>query len=239
MAGPVGRIDPGRPRQSLRHGERGRRYCGGRRRLQDLARGKYRVLHKFNGNDGSQPSGELLPDGQGNFYGVTSRGTTQNRGEVYKMAPDGSVTAVYVFSGDADGYVASGALIADEAGNLYGTTQYGGSMAIGIVYKVALNGTETILHDFKGFRDRDGGKPGGLMFQIGALYGTTGSFRAREGGKFFRIDADGTFEILVSLRDRDRRGCLPNSSLVMGMDGALYGTDESGGKSDTYGAIFN
>jgi uncharacterized repeat protein (TIGR03803 family) len=72
-----------------------------------------------------------------------------------------------------DGQFPHSPLIADSAGNLYGTTSEGGTYGLGVVYKVTPAGTESVLHSFKG--GSDGATPyGGLAFDSsGNLLGTT------------------------------------------------------------------
>src|SRR5579862_564503 len=109
--------------------------------------------HQFQGTpDGSNPSGGLISDGAGNFYGTTSGGGRNTCalsapfcGTVFKMTrgSDGSWTGsvIYRFKGGSDGAAPSGNLIFDQAGNLYGTTVTGGNDEVcngegcGTVYK--------------------------------------------------------------------------------------------------------
>lgn len=80
-------------------------------------------------------------------------------------------------------------MIADSAGNLYGTTYAGGANGKGTVFKIAPDGTETILHAF-GANATDGQNPvGGLVVDsAGNLYGTTVGGGAYGGGTVFKID---------------------------------------------------
>ena len=65
-----------------------------------------------------------------------------------------------------------GGLIRDSTGNLYGTTFYGGASDMGVVFKLDMTGTETVLHNFAG---PDGANPqAGLIGDpAGHLFGTT------------------------------------------------------------------
>jgi hypothetical protein len=93
---------------------------------------KEKVLYSFQGgsNDGSVPVGGIVFDKQGNLYGATSDG-----GMVYQLAPPAkpggtwTETVLYVFQGNTsgDGATPEGGLVIDSAGNLYGTTAYGGT----------------------------------------------------------------------------------------------------------------
>jgi uncharacterized repeat protein (TIGR03803 family) len=121
-------------------------------------------------------------DGAGNLYGTTSAGGGTFGGVVFKLAPDGTETVLYSFcsqSGCADGSDPEAGLIMDGAGNLYGTTYSGGSAGFagrGVVFRLAPDGTETVLYSFCSQSNcADGSYPeaGLIMDGAGNLYGTT------------------------------------------------------------------
>jgi uncharacterized repeat protein (TIGR03803 family) len=128
-------------------------------------------------------------------------------------------------------------LIADKAGNLYGTTQIGGKANKGVVFKHAPDGTETVLYSFKG--DADGSRPSGplSMDQNGNLYGT-----AAEGGKagvgvVFKITPDGTETVLHSFSGGSADGAYPGGGVAIGANNILYGTTGAGGQGNL-GTVF-
>ncbi len=98
------------------------------------------VLHAFNGADGESPSSSLLEDGSGDLYGTTPYGGAQSQGVVFKLSPPAAGQTAWTervlrsFNG-ADGASPS-SLIADGAGNLYGTTTFGGRENAGVVFKL-------------------------------------------------------------------------------------------------------
>ncbi|HVN07199.1 MAG TPA: choice-of-anchor tandem repeat GloVer-containing protein, partial [Bryobacteraceae bacterium] len=95
------------------------------------------VLYSFTGGaDGGYPSG-LFRDPAGNLYGTTSQGGIGNYGVVYKLDTAGHQTVLYTFTGGTDGRSPDAGLIADPAGNLYGTAGYGGAKSSGVVFKIA------------------------------------------------------------------------------------------------------
>jgi uncharacterized repeat protein (TIGR03803 family) len=97
---------------------------------------------------------------------------------VFQLDPSGTLTVLYNFTGGSDG-ANPHALIADAAGNLYGTTQNGGAPAscpggCGTVFQLTPSGTLNVLHIFTG---SDGASPPAGLSLIadaaGNLYGTT------------------------------------------------------------------
>lgn len=121
------------------------------------------TLYSFAGlSDGARPTGSLIADAQSNLYGTTTLGGN-GRGTVYKLAPNGTETVLYAFSG-TDGNQPAGGLAMDKAGNLYGTTSTGGNQngSYGEVYKLATDGTLSVLHTFSN-ADGDGYYPTGSV----------------------------------------------------------------------------
>lgn len=146
--------------------------------------GKETVLHVFNMADGSNPLGALIRDAAGNLYGTTANGgdLTCNAGfgcgTVFKLDANGAETVIYTFTGGADGAAPFAGLARDPAGNLYGSTYFGGDLTCsppsgcGTIFKVDTIGAETVLHSFTGL---DGGHPYASVIRdpAGNLYGTT------------------------------------------------------------------
>jgi uncharacterized repeat protein (TIGR03803 family) len=139
--------------------------------------GTLSVLHAFSGKmDGRQPQANLIVDSAGNLTGTTAFGGTRDAGTVFRITPGGKETVLYAFQAGSDGAGPYGPLVADAAGNLYGTTYYGGdpacSSGCGTVFKIAADGTETVLHAFTGGHGGEGSSAG-LVLLNGYLYGTT------------------------------------------------------------------
>lgn len=108
--------------------------------------GKFSVIYTFTaGADGSEPSATLLLDSKGNLYGEASFGGDDTCfppvgcGTVFELSPAGQLTVLHTFEGQADGFVPSGVLVRDSAGNLYGTAWVGGPIGNGTVFKLTLN----------------------------------------------------------------------------------------------------
>jgi uncharacterized repeat protein (TIGR03803 family) len=127
-------------------------------------------------------------------------------------------------------------LARDAAGNLYGTTYYGGELNLGTVFKVAPDGTETVLHSFTG--PPDGALPSGgvILDSLGNLYGTTSSGCSGYPGTVFKIDPTGV-ETVLHVFDVASDGYQPIGGLAIDMAGNLYGTTYAGGSFD-WGTVF-
>jgi uncharacterized repeat protein (TIGR03803 family) len=162
------------------------------------------VLYNFTGGaDGSSPSGNLIRDGKGILYGLTTYGgggscdSGFGCGTVFEVAPSGTEKVLHSFTGGADGSSPSGGLVRDAKGNLYGATTYGGSgtgcssgIGCGTVFEITPAGTETLLYTFAG--TADGGIPrdnGGLALdaKTGNLYGTATSGGSNNAGVVFML----------------------------------------------------
>lgn len=107
------------------------------------------VLHSFlDGSDGANPVGPLVMDPAGNIYGIASGGGL-GFGTIFELTPSNggwNFHVIYTFQGGDDGVVSidSGGLALDSAGNLYGTTEMGGTAGFGTVFELTFaNGAWT------------------------------------------------------------------------------------------------
>jgi uncharacterized repeat protein (TIGR03803 family) len=152
--------------------------------------GAEKVLYSFTGgNDGQYPVGALIAGSNGNLYGTTYSGGAYGFGTVFRMTKDGTKTTLYSFAGGTDGANTYATLFADKNGNLYGATVLGGGSGCGgygcgTVFKLAPDGTETVIHSFKGGSDGAAPQEGLMTDGAGNLYGTTvnGGSKACSGG---------------------------------------------------------
>lgn len=209
-----------------------------------------KVLYSFaGGTNGGLPTGEVTFDQAGNLYGAAGGGA-YGFGMIYKLTPShGSWTesAVYSFMGPPDGESPWGAVIADAAGNLYGTTAAGGSnycprdfSTCGTVYELSptqSGWTETILHSFQG--DADGAFPfsGLTPDSSGNLYGSTDRDGPNGGGTIFELAPSGgawVFSLVYGLTGSDGG---PQRTLVLDQAGNLYGA-ATGGGAHGQGSVF-
>jgi uncharacterized repeat protein (TIGR03803 family) len=158
---------------------------------------------------------------------------------------------IYSFTGDADGSYPLGGVIFDRAGNLYGTTSYGGNSACqdgftgcGVVYKLApnLDGTwsQSVLYAFTGSPDGAHPQAGLTLDRAGNLYGTTDAggldnCKGAEGcGTVFSLapQEDGSWsEDVILAFTGFEGGREPVSPVVFDAMGNLYGTTIRGGSS--------
>ena len=208
------------------------------------------VLYEFTDqNDGWNPDSEVVFDAAGNLYGVTEYGGTGDCGAggsvgcglVYKLTRSGSgwtKSTIHTFVGGSDGSFPSGGLVFDNAGNLYGVAEFGGSdscingsnVGCGVLYELSpSNGgwTETILHYFQA---SDGSNPSGTlaMDPSGNLYGLASSY-------IFELSQPGTwnYALLYSFTHDD----FPIGGLTFDAAGNLYGVTIQAGENG-YGYVY-
>jgi len=198
------------------------------------------VLHNFNcgTGDGCVPWAGVTLDKKGNLYGTTQIGGTYGYGTIYEITAAGTYKVLYNFMGGNDGLYPWNPFVFDKKGNLYGTTENGGSGGYGTVYKFnPKTGQKTILHNFYGGVS-DGASPydGALVFdQEGNIYGTTASGGVVGGGTIYKLAPDGTFTILHSFTNQPD-GDGPMGNVVFDKQGILYTTTSAGGAT-TNGAV--
>jgi hypothetical protein len=237
---------------------------------------KEKVLYSFQGGtDGSTPAGGVVFDNTGNLYGATTDGGSNNCpgiaqcGTVFQLQPPAkqgdswTENQLYIFKGKSsnDGETPAGGVIFDQAGNLYGTTAYGGSggcillgttVGCGTVFQMTppqTKGdawTETVLYSFQG--GKDGYVPqGNLTFDsAGNLYGVTlygGGYGSCNSpyyqycGTVFKLSPPKTKggkwkeKVLYSFKS-GTDGANPNGGLVFDNNGAIYGTTYAGGNQE-------
>jgi uncharacterized repeat protein (TIGR03803 family) len=150
----------------------------------------------------------------------------------------GSESVFYSFgSTGTDGAYPYGSLMLASDGNFYVTTSQGGQNNAGTVMQVTPAGVATVIWSFGA--GADGAFPYGSLIEgaDGALYGTTNSGGTTGGGTVFRVTTGGAESVLYSFGTQAGDGQTPNASLIMGADGAFYGTCELGGSSGL-GTVF-
>lgn len=214
---------------------------------------------------GVVPVGGLIFDKVGNLYGTTwapgveggPLGVKKNHspansywgctlpgcgGTVYELSPTANgwkETDLYAFTGTTDGAAPVASLILDQSGNLYGTTEYGGTIGCtsgygcGVVFKLTpSNGTwsEALLHTFTG--GNDGAYPtASLLFdQSGNLYSTTSSGGSLNNGTVFALLSGQQWkETVLHAFTGGQDGGTPFAGVIMDKRGDLIGTANQGG----------
>ena len=199
------------------------------------------ILHSFGASgDGSQPYSVLTLDKTGNLYGTTNVGGAYSYGTVFELTPSGTETILWSFGNGTDGANPLAGVVRDAKGNLYGTTEYGGTYNKGIVFELTPSGTEKVLWNFGG--GTDGANPyGGVIRDAkGNLYGTTANGGVYGDGTVFEVTRSGMETILHSFDNNDIDGFNPYAGLVMDKKtGNLYGTTISGGGTgSSAGVVF-
>ncbi len=204
--------------------------------------GTFTNLYQF-GNvatDGEGPNCTLAQGGDGNFYGTTTSGGTNDIGTVFKITSAGTLTTIWQFGSlpnNGDGKWPEAGLVQGSDGNFYGTTQNGGTNNAGTVFKITSDGTLTPLWQFGGFDSADGGGPHALIQgSDGNLYGTT----TLRFGSIFRITPSGILTTLWQFGSLPNHadGVGPMAGLVQGSDGSFYGTTSGYGGIDGSGTVF-
>jgi uncharacterized repeat protein (TIGR03803 family) len=211
------------------------------------------TLHVFCDTDGANPLAKLTRDASGNLYGTTYSGGSHvcfgGCGTVFKIDSSNRFTVLYRFSGAPDGASPWAGLVADEQGNLYGTTVQGGTVTsafiggCGIVFKIDPAGHETVLYRFS--CGTDGGAPYSTPYRDsqGNLYGTTflggdlipSCFSGNGCGTVFKLDATGKESVLHAFTGEPDASA-PQAGLTY-FGGYFYGTSSTGGALGT-GAVF-
>lgn len=195
--------------------------------------GAVTILHSFNfDGDGFYPNGPLIQGTDGFLYGTTSQGSGAFRdgpGTAFKINTAGNFSFVAVLMGQP----LSG-LIQAKDGNFYGTNEgLGGS-----VFRLDAGGNVTFVNRFE---SADGWNPHYRLLQAadGFFYGTApqGGLLDFQGGDIFRLNASGALSVLHSFTTIGADGFVPNSQLIQGVDGALYGVAGIGG-AGKHGTIF-
>jgi uncharacterized repeat protein (TIGR03803 family) len=192
--------------------------------------------HDFGGsvNDGMNPYASLTRVGN-TLYGTASGGGAYGGGTAYVLGKfSGSYETVYSFGGTSgDGTEPRGKLVS-IGGNLYGSTEYGGSSGHGTVFVISASGSERVLYSFGSV---DAQNPiGDLSYFHGALLGSGYAGGAHGKGGIFKVDLSGNETLLHSFSGK-ADGSGPRGSLVV-YKGRLYGAASFGGASND-GTIFS
>jgi uncharacterized repeat protein (TIGR03803 family) len=234
---------------------------------------KEQILYSFvpGNTKGTVPVGGLVFDKAGNLYGTTwapgvesldalRHNPQQNTfwgcsepgcgGTVFELSPTASgawkETDLYAFTGGADGSSSVASLVFDAAGNLYGTTNYGGGPGCvydcGVVFELSPHGsqwTETVLHDFTG--GSDGGYPmASLVWDAAGNLYSTASTGGAGGGTVFELSPAGSTwneNVLYAFKGTTDGGT-PTATVTFDNSGNIFGTASADGNQYNSGVVY-
>ena len=199
----------------------------------------YQTIYELpGGSDGCTPVGTVMVNQAGNVFGTSNQ---CGGGTVYEVSPSGSGWngfTLHSFEETDSGSTPWAGLISDSAGNLYGTTAYGGLNDSGVVFELSpSNGSYTysVLYNFSG----GGGSLSRLsMDTAGNLYGSQYAVGANMDGLIFKLTRGSSGWTFTDLHDfNGNDGSQPVGNLALDADGNLYGSTSLGG-AHGYGVIW-
>ncbi len=197
------------------------------------------TLHSFDGTEGCGPNAEVVFDTAGNLYGTTVGCGIHGAGIVFELSPDPqgkwNATTLYNFGNPPDGGFPDTALVLDSAGNLYGTTFFGGVNNFGTVFEISSSADgwkEKVLYSFDGINDSGPTEAPVTLDVAGNLYGTTGGYDSHGAGAVYKLThtPDGWGEGLVYAFTGGLDGGYPVAGLINDQVGNLYGTTDTAGE---------
>jgi uncharacterized repeat protein (TIGR03803 family) len=216
---------------------------------------KETVLYTFKGTtDGCCENSALTLDWAGNIYGISPYAGKSGCGPdglgcgtVFKVSATGKFSVLHTFNG-ADGIKPDGGLVRDAAGNLYGTTFFGGDLnclpptGCGTVFKLDAKNNLTVLYSFTG--KADGANPLSVILDAeGNLYGITPNdgdtscFAPFGCGTIFKVDTSGNFSVLYTFNSSFITSPTYVSHLAIDSAGNIFGATPTNG-SHNDGFVF-
>jgi uncharacterized repeat protein (TIGR03803 family) len=198
--------------------------------------GTITTVATFNGTDGKNPQGGVALDSKGDLFGTASGGGSDNQGDVFEV-PHGTTAIAQIapFSG-ANGSAPSGDVVVDAAGDVFGTTDEGGSStaAAGTAFDVVSgSGVVTALGSFGG---SFGNSPNGIALDTaGDFFGATGAGgpSPSSAGEIFEAP-HGTAALTTAFNSAN--GSSPQA-IVADAAGDLFGTTADDGPNAS-GTVF-
>jgi uncharacterized repeat protein (TIGR03803 family) len=191
-------------------------------------------------SDGRMPKAGLITDAAGDLFGTTSMGGLGSDGTVFEIAKNGvsyasSPITLAAFDGSKGAFPSSG-LVADAAGDLFGTTNSGPSGSAGTVFEIPKSASGYgALITLVTFDITDGATPNGdlIIDAAGNLFGTTETGGASLSGTAFEIPkVSGSYAstpvTLVNFK-LGTDGSRPFGGLVADAQGNLFGATTDGG----------
>lgn len=189
------------------------------------------TVASFTGNNGAMPSRSLVLASDGALYGTTSLGGAFSRGTVFRVTNMGVLTTLISFTGSTGPYIGDTptGLGLGKDGALYGCTYVG-------PFRLTIDGQFSSLGTFNSATTGVFPTTGLTQGPDDAFYGTTIINGPLGYGTVFRVTQSGALTAIAAF-DRTNSGMNPQAKLLLGFDGALYGTTISGGTNNG-GTIF-
>ncbi len=193
--------------------------------------GALTVLYSFTGAaDGCAPQGPVFRDSNGDLYGTTNQCADPKCrcGAFFKLDTNNVLTVLHTFTRGSDGKGANGEFpsnnIVSVNGELYGTTEEGGSNRSGVLYKITKTGHYTVLQNFVGR---------GTGSQEDLTRDPSGNIYGEASGSIFELDTAGKFSG-IGIGD----GSTPVGHLILGTSGTITGAAETISSSNPCGEVF-
>jgi uncharacterized repeat protein (TIGR03803 family) len=197
------------------------------------------TLFNFNGSNVSTPNGGLLADANGDLFGTSEYGGSNNDGTVFELVKsNGSYTlnTLISFSSGNGSVSPDGGLIADANGDLFGTTGAGGPSNLGTVFELVNNNGAYTLDTLVNFNGGNGTNPdSGLIADAnGDLFGTTQKGGTNNYGTVFElVNNHGSYTLNTLVNFNRSDGAIPRTRLIADGNGNLFGTTQAGGPNFT------
>jgi hypothetical protein len=195
--------------------------------------GNYHDFYDFGGGtNGAGPSAVTF-DSAGNLYGTCSGGGTYSGGMLWEIDTSGNYHDLHDFGSGTDGSPPYTGVTIDSAGNMYGTTFYGGTNDYGMVWELDASKNYYDLHDFGSLTDGSNPEAGVSIDSAGNLYGTCAAgnrFGFEPFGNVWEIDTSGNYNQLIVFGGNG--GTAPYGGVTIDPAGNLCGTCHYGGYND-------
>lgn len=185
------------------------------------------------------PVGETAPltlDSSGDLFGASGNGGSGGVGALFELAKgSNSITTITSFTGANGRAPGVGGVLFDSSGDIFGTTQSGGTYSDGNIFELPKGATSTV--SLVSFNGTNGRYPDGIAIDSsGDLLGTTNTGGASNVGDVYEL-AKGATTITVLASFVTTNGAMPYCNLVMDSSGDLFGTTTSGGPASD-GTLF-